>query len=502
MDVIERVKQAENLPSLPTIAIEVLRLTRSDDVSMEQLASVIQNDPALSGRILKVVNSSMFGMAREVGTIKQAMVIMGLRAVKVMALSFSVVDALRGTSDETFDMQGYWRRSLTAAVAARLLGKALHPKIAEEAFVAGLLSDIGMCAAARCISDEYLPTLAEWRLGSDPLCSVELERIGVTHATLGRELLKTWNLPDTLTAAVGAHHGEGFDELPADTKNLASIVYSASTIAELFSGDISACELDQVKSEIAQLTGANAAQLEELFASLDKFVKETAGLLSVPIGETINYAQLQRDAAAQLMQLTMQAEVERAAASRQVEQAQQTVTRLEEEKRQAVETAAIDGLTQIANRAAFDTHLELEMARSRSENCTVGLILLDVDHFKAFNDTHGHQAGDEVLKSVADCLKTIAGTSAFVARYGGEEFAVVATKRAEKELRALAESIRRAIETRKTLIKGMPLRVTASLGAAVSAPATIPTSREELIAQADKRLYKAKHAGRNRVVAA
>lgn len=207
--ILDRIKSADNLPSLPTVAVEVLRLTQSSDVSAEEVAAAIQNDPALTVKILKVVNSSLFGFSREIASLKHAMVILGLRTVKVMVLSFSLVDSLARNQSEAFDYESYWRRSLTTAVAARLLARTVAPSQAEEAFVSGLLTDLGMLAACRCASDDYRPVLAAVSTGERPLERVEQELLGMTHAEMGEALLRGWGLPDELCTAVGSHHEGG-----------------------------------------------------------------------------------------------------------------------------------------------------------------------------------------------------------------------------------------------------------------------------------------------------
>ena len=157
--IIEKIKTADNLPSLPTVAIQVLQMTQADDVSLADIARVIQQDPALTVKVLKVVNSSLFGMSRRISSVQQAMVVLGLRTVKVMVLSFSLVDTLKDRRNSTFDYTGYWRRSLTTAVAAKSLAERVRPEYAEEAFVCGLLCDIGTLAAYHCARDMYLPVL-------------------------------------------------------------------------------------------------------------------------------------------------------------------------------------------------------------------------------------------------------------------------------------------------------------------------------------------------------
>ena len=475
--ILERVRRGENLPSLPTVAVEILRLTRDQDASVEDLARLIQQDPALTARMLKVVNSSMFGIPREVSSVKQAVNLLGLRAVKVMALSFSLVDTVRCNDESSFDYELYWRRSLSSAVAARQLAKATLPRWAEEAFVAGLLADLGMIAAWRSAPELYEPVLHECAHSDEHPTAVERRAFGLTHANISCELLQAWGLPYTLGVAVAAHHGDGLEELDGPARQLAGIVYSAAMLADVFCRDIPSAKLERVKSTLVRETGIDAGKLEDVLHSLDSHVRETASMLSVSVGATLDYGQVQMEAATHLARLSMEAEFE---------------------NRAIRADARIDKLTQVANRAAFDTHLQEQLERARRESSDLALIILDVDRFKNFNDSHGHLAGDEVLRNVGKCLRDVVHEAGFVARYGGEEFAVVLTDQVARQARELAEEIRRTVANTPTDFKGEPLRVTASFGVASAGDAN-NLDCEALIAKADQLLYQAKHNGRNRV---
>jgi diguanylate cyclase (GGDEF)-like protein len=157
--------------------------------------------------------------------------------------------------------------------------------------------------------------------------------------------------------------------------------------------------------------------------------------------------------------------------------------------------ADTDGLTGVANRRAFDSALGRELARARREGGSVGLLLLDVDHFKSFNDTHGHMAGDAVLAGLAGALVEACRGFDVVARYGGEEFAVILPGCDLHESLEIAERVRRVAQ-RVTA----PAPITVSVGVATHPDGA--QDADELIAAADDALYASKRAGRDRVSAA
>jgi diguanylate cyclase (GGDEF)-like protein len=164
----------------------------------------------------------------------------------------------------------------------------------------------------------------------------------------------------------------------------------------------------------------------------------------------------------------------------------------------------IDHLTQLYSRGHFDLHLSNEISRADryaeknpdSRRC-VTLIMVDIDHFKSFNDAHGHLAGDRVLRAVARNLLRAVRRSDIVARYGGEEFVLIAVETNKQEGSALAERLRRIVSEASVTLDGTPRHVTASFGVATY-PVDARTP-QELIARADNAMYRAKKSGRNRV---
>ena len=160
----------------------------------------------------------------------------------------------------------------------------------------------------------------------------------------------------------------------------------------------------------------------------------------------------------------------------------------------------LDPLTKIANRKSFDEGLETAVAEAQSGHQPLCLLIADIDHFKTFNDTYGHQTGDQVLRLVAMTIKSNIKGKDLAARYGGEEFVAILPSTDLEGAVIVAENVRRAIQAKELLKRSTNEklgRITASFGVAAFRPSDTPSS---LLERADRCLYAAKHAGRNKVV--
>ncbi|GAA3964926.1 sensor domain-containing diguanylate cyclase [Allohahella marinimesophila] len=195
----------------------------------------------------------------------------------------------------------------------------------------------------------------------------------------------------------------------------------------------------------------------------------------------------------QRMQREQNQELERRVGMRTLE--------LEEANNKLKELNAIDGLTKLKNRRFFDETIDHEWRKSSRDVSHLSILLLDVDHFKRFNDTYGHQCGDACLQHLADIYKgCVSRAGDFVARYGGEEFAILLCHTSPEGARLVAERVRERVEQHPLEWEGKSLPVTVSVGVSSQIPKSAERDVSALIREADEALYAAKGAGRNRVM--
>lgn len=183
----------------------------------------------------------------------------------------------------------------------------------------------------------------------------------------------------------------------------------------------------------------------------------------------------------------------------QIERAENEADRLRSNLLQQQMRAQLDPLTQVANREAYAQRIDYEFARWRRSGAPLSLLFADIDRFKAINDQHGHSTGDAILQAVARTLKEALRRTDMVARYGGEEFVVIMPDTARDEAAGVAEKLRVAVNEQDFIFNETRMRVTISFGVAEFVPTDRP---DDVIDRADRALYEAKRAGRDRVVVA
>jgi diguanylate cyclase (GGDEF)-like protein len=471
----------EQLPSPPGVAIEIIRLAALEDTSVAELAAVIARDPVLSARLIRLANSPSYARGNVITTIERAAALLGLKAVKLMALSFSLVEEPQELPG--LDAQDFWFRSLLTATAARRWALALSSPHLDEAFLAGLLSHLGRLALARAAGTAYSELVAH--VGPWPSPEQEREALGTTSSEITARLLQEWTLPEIIaTTVIESLDGHGSDNPLGQAVSLAQVTQAA------LHPQADHRQVEALRRS-ASNHGLDDAAFDVLVERVGESILELAALLriSLPAGAAENLLQ-----EARLKLVT--ASIETALA---YEDLTHDSARLRAENQQLDQLAHRDALTHLANRGVFDDQLGREIAARRRDATLppLGLLIMDIDHFKQVNDTYGHVVGDEVLRAMGACLGETARASELVARYGGEEFVVLLSASDADAVATAAERFRSTVEALTIPTGAGALRRTVSVGGSFLAEVTSGEDGLRLILAADAALYAAKAAGRN-----
>ena len=223
------------LPTLPIVVTKLIELVGNPKTSAGDLDHLVSADQALSAKILKVANSAFYGFPRKIVTVKWAIVVLGFEAVKNIGLSVALLERFpEGESNDLFDRQQFWTHAIGCGAAARLLARRLGYRREAEAFVAGILHDIGKLILVEYFRDKFLGAVRLARNENLYISQAEEIVLGVTHAEVGGWLAEKWNLPGELVEVISRHHGPFPDDEEAEAGakliDLTYIVHAADAL--------------------------------------------------------------------------------------------------------------------------------------------------------------------------------------------------------------------------------------------------------------------------------
>jgi HD-like signal output (HDOD) protein/GGDEF domain-containing protein len=318
------IARAGRLYSLPAVAMKVLKLTNNPQVDTRALKECIENDPALTGRILGVVNSSLFGLSREVSDLNQALAMLGSKPLKLLVLGFSLPAGLFcGVRDEILGR--YWRHTLTKAVAGREISETLWSTPGDDAFIAGLLQDLGMLLLIQELDEPYLRFLEKAHTAGQDLVELETRSMGFDHTELSARLLAHWGLPQMLVEAVVWDTSDRAGDGPRSSpRPLPQILHLAELVARVLA-DGRGNVLGELLEVGRQYCDLSQPQLEALVDNLEEKIDQLADILSLQLPEGLDYRDVLLRAHSQL------AEVAGEAAGVMLRHQQEEAARSEEE---------------------------------------------------------------------------------------------------------------------------------------------------------------------------
>jgi HD-like signal output (HDOD) protein len=223
------VENIEDLPTLPAVVTRIVGMVEDPNTSAEDVNEVISQDPALTAKILKLVNSAFYGFSRRISTVTEAVVILGFNTVKSLALSASVFEVFEGEGSEHFDRVGLWEHSIATGVAGEMAANRIRYPNVEEVMVAGILHKIGQVVIDQYFHEELTRVIAYAREHDTTMLEAEREILGVGHPRVGGWLAERWNLPAEISAAISYYH-DPF-EAPEDYRRLPMLIHVGDVLA-------------------------------------------------------------------------------------------------------------------------------------------------------------------------------------------------------------------------------------------------------------------------------
>jgi len=222
------IEETNDLPTLPKVTMEVAQLVDSPTASAPKIAQALARDQVLTAKVLKMANSAFYGAPRRISTVTDAIVMLGMHTIRNMTMAVSCQEVLHGAVSSYAIRRGdLWRHSMCVAYASQQIAKRARYRITEEAFVAGLLHDIGKVLISTYLSTEFLQVMTHAQELNQSFSDAEQDILGFDHAEVGARLTEHWNLPSHLVQAIRYHHNPSHQDPP---NTLTSIVHLADLL--------------------------------------------------------------------------------------------------------------------------------------------------------------------------------------------------------------------------------------------------------------------------------
>jgi len=490
------------LPSMPGSVVRLLQVFADPDVSIDDVVAIISSDPSLAGRILKAANSSAVGTGRDVTDLKRAAMLLGRKSVSTLALSFSLSDRSMQSDEHADAFRNYWNQSLLTGITAALLADRLGGLPRDEAFLVGLLLRIGRLGALSFAAQSFGETLDVSKRFGRAVDVVPLESMGMSCNQLSLEYLTAWALPASFLEAVSeVQRAEEIDrslgepdKLNACATRVTDILRIATSVGEFFTDENSGVALARIHELLSRHTPDTEDFLQRLirdingeFATFGEFLNVDASSLGSP-------AELHAKAMAQMTDVLMAPEDAQRDHS---DTNASDVGWLKDRVRELSQQLTMDTMTSIHNRRYFDQQLEQRIATARLTDQYVAVLFVDINDFKTVNDTYGHEAGDDAIRTVATTLKKIIRSHDIVARYGGDEFVILCEMNQITGLQAQSERLTQATSNIRIDHEGTPIRISIAIGGAIGCPTGDADFGARLLRLSDEAMYEAKETRSN-----
>lgn len=276
VDPLDILRKEHQLPALPQVFLELQQAINADNTSADDLAEIISQDPSLTAFLLRMVNSAFYSLPMQIDTISRAVTVVGVNQLSTLAVGTSVMSLFKDIPAEVLDMEQFWKHSVACGLIARRLCRVTGRGDPERAFVAGLLHDIGQLIFLQAEPERAAAVLTHARSRDVLLFAEEKALLGFDHATLGGMLLRKWNFPFVLVAAVLEHHQPKENQKEAEP----GLVHCAEAIATgLGIGSSGEFFVQPPDMDVWETMGLTPERVDEMIEDLDEELEEAFTIL-------------------------------------------------------------------------------------------------------------------------------------------------------------------------------------------------------------------------------
>lgn len=452
------------VPSLPRATLRALELAQDPYVDIHELGKAIELDPALSSRVVQLSNSSLFGLAREVTSVQKAIIVLGLRTVRLTALSLSILQVFPKNPEDPRLME-CWRRVLTNAMgcrnAAGLFG--LDP---EDSFLAGLLQDIAMLVLADKLAAEYFELMdrSAHPNNDTPIHVMEREALGIDHAALGARLLEDWKLPSLLISAIGSHHEVDLQAALAEKKyELPVLMATVETITE-FLLHPTGRNFDAFE-RVSNSFGESSAEIDKYLQQLEIEVHQLADLLDLTLPAGKSYEEIVREAREAAESLDIGADISR---------------------------KPLDSQSGLSHRDVVSMKLRQELIVAHRHPATVGVVLLKVEPISRLEAEGRLDAAVRLVRDVADVLRRATGERDAQFRFAPDTFCLLIAETDQGRMQGLLHRLHPQLHGQSVSAGVETLTTHVTYGVVLVKPGDRPKDPREVL---DSAVENLQHAG-------
>lgn len=260
------------VPSLPTIYIEINKAINNPRTSTADIASIISKDTGLTARLLRIANSAFYGFPQKIDSIKRALVCIGTRELHNLVLCTSIVPLFKGISEKIVSMKSFWQHSIGCGLTAKIIATYLNDPNPDRFFVAGLLHDIGKLLICKCIPEKANETLIQCKNNNDLCYEAEKKLLGFDHTDTGHMLLENWNIPTSIEESVSFHHKP--DQAKRYPLETAIVHISDITINAMQLGSSGEHFVPPLNEKAWKITGLKPTMLDLIIQQMKRQIKE------------------------------------------------------------------------------------------------------------------------------------------------------------------------------------------------------------------------------------